>query len=423
MKHYTEDELILYYYGEDEDRGEVTRHFDACDDCADKYRGIRRTLEMVTDYDTPERMNNYGSEVWRRLRGRLPEGGHSGRPARLGGGDLGILIWLSPLLYPVAVEALFYNAALARQIGAMGIALLVLSLAWALSGPFFALHALNRLKRVQVDAMWHRAIVYGALVAAVSPPLLLLLRNTGLGLAGWYGAIAFVGASTLLPVTESKTSNNRLRRVHRVSALLIATFAFVHIANHVCAFINLPLHTTVLNEVRLAYRYRMIEPLLILAVAMQVTTGGIMVWRSLQRGTQKSRNPQILSGLYLGVFFIAHLTAVFIARTAGVETNFMWAAGIGGVLADPHTVYLLPYYVLGVLAFFAHIGCLVRWNFVDRLSRVTAQRLSYTVFAIGGLAVLTIGFALCGMHIGMRARMHQAFLQATNSWLYQQIKR
>jgi hypothetical protein len=347
MKHYTEDELVLYYYGETDDRGEITRHFDSCAECVEQYRAIRQTLEIVNDYDIPERMNNYGSEVWQRLRDHLPEGGRSG-PVRLGGGHLGILIWLSPLLYPVAVEALFYNAALARQIGAMGIVLLLLSLFWALSGPFFALHVLNRLQRIQVDAAWHRAIVYGALVAAVSPPLLLLLRNTGLGLVGWYGAIALIGASTLLPVTESKNSNNRLRRVHRISALLIATFAFVHIANHVCAFINLPLHTTVLNEVRLAYRYGMIEPLLILAVAVQVSTGGIMVWRSLLRGTQKSRNPQILSGLYLGVFFIAHLTAVFIARSAGVETNFMWAAGIGGVLADPHTVYLLPYYVLGV---------------------------------------------------------------------------
>ncbi|MBI3401418.1 MAG: hypothetical protein HY048_08355 [Acidobacteria bacterium] len=81
--HFTEDELTLYYYGEGRyqtnrpgdkgPRSEVVRHLDACAPCAALYREITRTLALVTAPETPERDDQYGLEVWQRIRHQLPE--------------------------------------------------------------------------------------------------------------------------------------------------------------------------------------------------------------------------------------------------------------------------------------------------------------------------------------------------------------
>ena len=73
MKHYSEDELTLYYYGEGRRRANVERHLDECAACAKCYREIAGTLAMIAAPDVPERGDQYGLEVWQRIRHRLPE--------------------------------------------------------------------------------------------------------------------------------------------------------------------------------------------------------------------------------------------------------------------------------------------------------------------------------------------------------------
>jgi hypothetical protein len=73
VKHYSEDELTLYYYGEGRRRANVERHLDECAACAKCYREIAGTLAMIAAPDVPERGDQYGLEVWQRIRHRLPE--------------------------------------------------------------------------------------------------------------------------------------------------------------------------------------------------------------------------------------------------------------------------------------------------------------------------------------------------------------
>src|SRR5207344_3222829 len=73
VKHYGEDELTLYYYGEGRRRANVERHLDECAACAKVYREIAGTLAMIAAPDVPERGDQYGLEVWQRIRHRLPE--------------------------------------------------------------------------------------------------------------------------------------------------------------------------------------------------------------------------------------------------------------------------------------------------------------------------------------------------------------
>lgn len=73
MKHYSEDDLALYYYGEGRRRPDVERHLEGCETCAALYREISSTLAMLTVPDIPERSDQYGLEVWQNIRHLLPE--------------------------------------------------------------------------------------------------------------------------------------------------------------------------------------------------------------------------------------------------------------------------------------------------------------------------------------------------------------
>jgi hypothetical protein len=73
MKHYTEEDLILYYYNERGRSTDVEVHLDRCETCAAAYRDLTQTLRLIATPDAPERGDQYGLEVWQRIRHRLPE--------------------------------------------------------------------------------------------------------------------------------------------------------------------------------------------------------------------------------------------------------------------------------------------------------------------------------------------------------------
>jgi hypothetical protein len=71
--HYSEDDLTLYYYGEGRRRAAIERHLQDCAACATLHREIAGTLAMIVADDVPERGDQYGLEIWQRIRHQLPE--------------------------------------------------------------------------------------------------------------------------------------------------------------------------------------------------------------------------------------------------------------------------------------------------------------------------------------------------------------
>jgi hypothetical protein len=71
--HINEDDLTLYYYGEGRRRDEIERHLDTCPACAATYHEIAGTLALVVAPEAPDRGDQYGLEVWQRIRHRLPD--------------------------------------------------------------------------------------------------------------------------------------------------------------------------------------------------------------------------------------------------------------------------------------------------------------------------------------------------------------
>ncbi|HYM22631.1 MAG TPA: hypothetical protein VEU08_05470 [Vicinamibacterales bacterium] len=72
-EHWTEDDLVLYFYGEGRRREEIERHLQSCTSCAASYRAIAVTLGSIPTPAVPERGDQYGLEVWQRIRPDLAE--------------------------------------------------------------------------------------------------------------------------------------------------------------------------------------------------------------------------------------------------------------------------------------------------------------------------------------------------------------
>jgi hypothetical protein len=71
--HCSEDDLTLYYYGEARRRADISRHLQECSSCAALYDEIAGTLALVVADEIPERGDQYGLEVWQRIRLDLGE--------------------------------------------------------------------------------------------------------------------------------------------------------------------------------------------------------------------------------------------------------------------------------------------------------------------------------------------------------------
>jgi len=71
--HCTEEDLILYHYGEAAGGVAIGRHLEACEACRSTFEAVEGTLAMVGACDALDRGDQYGLEVWQRIRHQLPE--------------------------------------------------------------------------------------------------------------------------------------------------------------------------------------------------------------------------------------------------------------------------------------------------------------------------------------------------------------
>jgi hypothetical protein len=77
--HLSEEDLILHFYGESpassgrgEHAGRIARHLEECSACAALFEEIAGTLALVPEPNVPHRSEDYGTEVWQKIRFKLP---------------------------------------------------------------------------------------------------------------------------------------------------------------------------------------------------------------------------------------------------------------------------------------------------------------------------------------------------------------
>ena len=70
MNHLNEEQLILYYYGEE--TAGVEDHLGECESCREGYHALQRVLNSVDSLPIPERPADYEAQVWRGVERSLP---------------------------------------------------------------------------------------------------------------------------------------------------------------------------------------------------------------------------------------------------------------------------------------------------------------------------------------------------------------
>ncbi len=61
MNHPTEEQFVLYYYGE---ATGIASHIESCDTCRASYQALQRVLNSVDSFPVPERSADYEERVW-----------------------------------------------------------------------------------------------------------------------------------------------------------------------------------------------------------------------------------------------------------------------------------------------------------------------------------------------------------------------
>jgi hypothetical protein len=68
MNHPTEEQFVLYYYGEG---GGIEDHIGGCEQCRASYQALQRVLNSVDSFPVPERAPDYENRVWTAIEGRI----------------------------------------------------------------------------------------------------------------------------------------------------------------------------------------------------------------------------------------------------------------------------------------------------------------------------------------------------------------
>jgi hypothetical protein len=73
MKHLSEEQLVQQYYGDAEEPVASEEHIRECAACRAEFERLKETLDSMAAFEVPERDEQYGTDVWNRIRAHLPE--------------------------------------------------------------------------------------------------------------------------------------------------------------------------------------------------------------------------------------------------------------------------------------------------------------------------------------------------------------
>jgi hypothetical protein len=71
MQHLNEEQLVLHHYHDDDAPSAAEQHLAACAQCRAEYATLCAVLALVDEMPVPARGEQYGTEVWNRLRWKL----------------------------------------------------------------------------------------------------------------------------------------------------------------------------------------------------------------------------------------------------------------------------------------------------------------------------------------------------------------
>jgi hypothetical protein len=208
--------------------------------------------------------------------------------------------------------------------------------------------------------------------------------------------------SSPIAVAMTPAGHRRLGLAHGVSALaILLLFVGPHIGNHLAGFWSGSVHIAIMNAVRSVYRDDIVQPILLALIGFQILSGTALVRRRMRMPSDFLGTVQTMCGAYIGVYFLAHMTAVFAARYAEIDTNWIWLTRPNdSLLFSLSKLRLIAHYWVGPIAIVAHVACGLRWLLLQHdVSPATADRLALALITVGVVVSSVILVALLNVHI------------------------
>lgn len=192
-----------------------------------------------------------------------------------------------------------------------------------------------------------------------------------------------------------------MKQIHYFSGLLIALFIGLHLFNHLWSIMGAAEHISMMESLRSIYRHRLIEVLLLSAVVIQIISG-IRLFISKRKAVASSYDKlQIWSGLYLAIFFLIHVGAVFMGRLVlHLDTNFYF--GVAGLNTFPFNLFFVPYYGLAILSFFGHIAAIHHIKMKQPLLGLTPRQQTKSILVLGVIVTILIFYGLTNHFAGVK---------------------
>lgn len=184
-----------------------------------------------------------------------------------------------------------------------------------------------------------------------------------------------------------------IKKFHFLSGLIITVFIGLHLFNHLYSIFGIEKHIELMDSLRRFYRNIFIEVILLCSIFIQIFTGIKLFITNRKTAVTNFDKLHIWTGLYLAIFFIIHLTAVFGGRQfLHLDTNFYF--GAAGLNTFPFNLFFIPYYGFAIMSFFGHIASIHYKKMKKDIFGLTPVKQSKAVLVFGLCLTVLIFFGL-----------------------------
>jgi len=190
------------------------------------------------------------------------------------------------------------------------------------------------------------------------------------------------------------------KKLHYLSGLTISIFIALHLFNHFISIYGANRHIEVMDTLRVVYRNIFVETILLIAVLVQIVSGLKLFNTNRKTARLSFKKLHIWTGLYLAVFFIIHVSAVFVGRLIlRLDTNFYF--GVAGLNSFPANLFFIPYYALAIISFFGHIASIHNKKMKQTILGFTPIVQSLTILILGFFFAMLVFYGLTNKFNGV----------------------
>lgn len=192
-----------------------------------------------------------------------------------------------------------------------------------------------------------------------------------------------------------------IKKIHYISGLTITIFVGLHLFNHCFSILGADKHIELMTTLRDFYRNILVETVLLLAVVVQIYSGLKLFIANRKSAKTFFEKLQIWTGLYLAIFFVIHLSAVFVGRLfLHLDTNFYF--GVAGLNNFPTNLFFIPYYALAIISFFGHISAIHSKKMKQDILVLTPNDQSKLILTFGICLTVIIFYGLTNHFQGVK---------------------